>query len=138
MSGAVACGGALGALARHGLGVLFPAAPPAFPWTTLVINTLGCLLIGALVGWLVASAPHRLAGPFLSTGALGGFTTFSAFAVDVEALVHLGRPGTAVAYLVATPALALSAVFAGTALIRRVRPAPPAPPAEDVPTERTR
>ncbi|GIH81529.1 putative fluoride ion transporter CrcB [Planobispora longispora] len=123
MLGAVACGGALGALARHGLGALFPAAPGSFPWTTLAINTLGCLLIGALAGWLTASAPRRLAGPFLSTGVLGGFTTFSAFAVDVESLVRLGRSGTALAYLAATPALALAAVFAGTALIRGVRPA---------------
>ncbi|GGL04484.1 FluC/FEX family fluoride channel [Planomonospora parontospora] len=118
---AVACGGALGALARHGLGAALPTAPGGFPWTTLAVNVLGCLLIGALVVMLVALEPHPLAGPFLSTGVLGGFTTFSSFAVDVEQLVRLGRPATALSYLVVTPVLAVSAALAGTVLARRAR-----------------
>ncbi|GAA3149153.1 hypothetical protein GCM10010466_45130 [Planomonospora alba] len=121
VTAAVACGGALGALARYGLGTAFPAGPDAFPWTTLAVNVSGCLLIGALVVWLVAAEPHPLAGPFLSTGVLGGFTTFSSFAVEVEGLVRLGRPAAALACLVATPALAVAAVLAGAALARRVR-----------------
>ncbi|GGK46851.1 hypothetical protein Ppa06_03280 [Planomonospora parontospora subsp. parontospora] len=118
---AVACGGALGALARHGLGAALPTAPGGFPWTTLAVNVLGCLLIGALVVVLVALEPHPLAGSFLSTGVLGGFTTFSSFAVDVEELVRLGRPATALSYLVATPVLAVSAALAGTVLARRAQ-----------------
>ncbi|MBG0816295.1 CrcB family protein [Planomonospora sp. ID82291] len=121
VTAAVACGGALGALARHGLGAALPTAPGAFPWTTLAVNLLGCLLIGALVVVLAALEPHPLAGPFLSTGVLGGFTTFSSFAVDTEALIRLGRPATALSYLLATPVLAVAAAFTGTVLARRAR-----------------
>jgi CrcB protein len=118
---AVAVGGVLGAEARYGLGVLAPHSPHQFPWTTLVINVLGCLLIGVLMGVLGRQAdPPRLARPFLGTGILGGFTTFSTFSVDVDTLAHHGRWGVAVAYLVATAVLCFVAVaVAGQATARR-------------------
>jgi fluoride exporter len=124
---AVALGGVLGAEARYGVGLLLPHAPQAFPWSTLLVNALGCLLIGVLMVLLTATtAPHPLVRPFLGVGVLGGFTTFSAYAVDVQRLLLAHRPGTAAGYLVATMAGALVAVWIGAtaarALVVRGRP----------------
>jgi fluoride exporter len=111
---AVACGGVLGALARHGLAVAWPHDGAGVPWATLAANTLGCLLIGALVVVLAeAAAPPRLARPFLGVGVLGGFTTFSTYAVEVQQLAEHGHGPVALAYVAATPVAALLAVVAG-------------------------
>ncbi|MYT31533.1 MULTISPECIES: CrcB family protein [unclassified Streptomyces] len=115
--GAVAVGGALGATARYGAGLLWPTADTAFPWTTLVINVVGCALMGVLMV-LIAEVwtAHRLLRPFLGTGILGGFTTFSTHAVDIERLVSAGRLPLALAYLAGTLLAALAAVaLAGAA-----------------------
>ena len=119
----IAAGGALGALARYGAGFLVPRDAGAFPLGTFLINVAGCLLIGALVvvlgGWRRA---HPLARPFLSTGILGGFTTFSTYAVDSEQLLAGGLVGTALAYAVGTVAAAVAATWAGGRLARALRP----------------
>ncbi|MEU9127446.1 fluoride efflux transporter CrcB [Kitasatospora sp. NPDC048540] len=115
----VAVGGALGAVARYGAGLLRPAAPAAFPWTTLLINTAGCAAIGVLLV-LVTEARwgHPLLRPFLGTGVLGGFTTFSTYTVDVQRLIDLGEPGRALSYLLGTVLAALAAVWAAATLTR--------------------
>jgi fluoride exporter len=119
---AVTAGGVLGALARHGLASAFPHQAPQFPWTILAVNVAGCLLIGVLMGTLAhARAPHPLVQPFLGVGVLGGFTTFSAYALDIQQTLRTGAPGTALAYLAATAACALAAVFAGTGLASALR-----------------
>ncbi|WP_433260204.1 fluoride efflux transporter FluC [Micromonospora vinacea] len=122
---AIAAGGVLGALARAGLQHAVPHAPTGFPWATFAINTSGCLLIGvlmAVLGHLDGGPP--LARPFLGVGVLGGFTTFSTYAVDVQQAIVVGAPGTALAYLAATVLGALVAVGLGDAatagLLRRV------------------
>ncbi|WP_405672640.1 fluoride efflux transporter CrcB [Streptomyces uncialis] len=118
--GAVAVGGALGASARYGAVLLWPTTEGDFPWTTLGVNAVGCALIGVLMAALAAArAPHTLLRPFLGTGVLGGFTTFSAYALDVRQLVHHGRPGPAVWALVLTPVVALAAVWAAARVTRR-------------------
>ncbi|MER5324803.1 fluoride efflux transporter FluC [Streptosporangium roseum] len=117
---AVACGGALGALARHLIHAAFPNPPHALQWTLLVVSVTGCLLIGLLTVWIERHPGHPLVGPFLSTGFLGGFTTFSSYAVNVEDKFHSGDTGVAVIHLVLTPVLAMIAVFVGTAVARRV------------------
>ncbi len=115
---AVAVGGVAGAEARYGIGLLVPHAGHSFPWSTLLINLLGCALIGALMGALERRRdPHRLARPLLGTGVLGGFTTFSTFAVDVDKLVDGGHAVTALGYAAATLAgclVAVSAVYRAT------------------------
>ncbi|GHH62730.1 putative fluoride ion transporter CrcB 1 [Streptosporangium violaceochromogenes] len=116
----VACGGALGALTRHLVHLTFPNPPRAFQWTLLWVSVSGCLLIGALTVWRERHPGHPLVGPFLSTGFLGGFTTFSSYAVNVEQKFHYGQSGIGLAHLLLTPALAMAAVFAGTALTRRL------------------
>ena len=93
---AVAVGGALGALARWGIGLAWPAPHGGFPASTLLINVVGCLLMGVLVVHVVeVREAHPLVRPFLGVGVLGGFTTFSTFAVDTEQLLVGGHLGVA-------------------------------------------
>jgi fluoride exporter len=112
--GAISAGGAIGALARYGAGVAFPAAPDGFPWATFGINVTGCLLIGVLMVMITeVRTVHPLTRPFLGVGVLGGFTTFSTYIVDIQRLVTAERPVTALAYLLGTLAAALTAVWLG-------------------------
>jgi CrcB protein len=116
---AVAAGGALGALARWGTGLALPHAPGTFPLATFLINVLGCLLIGALLVTITeVRQAHPLVRPFLATGVLGGFTTFSTYAVDVQELLRTGATATAALYLVGTLVAAVAAAWAGIALTR--------------------
>ncbi|MET8990498.1 CrcB family protein [Nonomuraea wenchangensis] len=117
---AIAAGGALGALARHGLQSALPAPPDGFPWATFWVNVSGCLLIGVLMVVITEVRPaHRLVRPFLGVGVLGGYTTFSTYVADVRRVVEAGAPVVGLAYLAATMAVALAAVAAGMWLTRR-------------------
>ncbi len=119
----IALGGALGSLARYGLGRAWPDAAHELPWTTLSINLLGSLLLGMLV---VAVSelwqPHPLTRPLLGTGVLGGFTTFSTFAMQTRSLAT----GPAIAYLLLSVLGGLLAAAAGMALLRQLAPGRPA------------
>ncbi|MCK9930550.1 CrcB family protein [Frankia sp. Mgl5] len=117
----IAAGGVLGALARHGLVVAFPHEAADFDRATFAINTSGCLLIGVLME-LVGSvwAGRRLVRPFLGVGVLGGYTTFSAYVVDVERAVEADAPGTALLFLFVSLAAALIAVAVGSGLAARL------------------
>ncbi|WUQ88879.1 fluoride efflux transporter CrcB [Kitasatospora purpeofusca] len=115
----VAAGGALGAVARYGAGLLWPTGPSAFPWTTLLVNVVGCAVIGVFLVVITEGRPaHPLLRPFFGTGVLGGFTTFSTYTADFRRLVAEGRPGPAAAYLALTLLAALAAVWAAAALTR--------------------
>ncbi|MFJ6136880.1 fluoride efflux transporter FluC [Kitasatospora sp. NPDC092286] len=117
----VAAGGALGASARYGAALLWPNGPAQFPWTTLVVNVLGCAVIGVFLVAITEGRPaHPLLRPFFGTGVLGGFTTFSTYAVDIRRLVGEGRPGVGLAYLGLTLLAALAAVWAAAAVTRRL------------------
>lgn len=119
MLGAVAAGGVLGAEARYGLATLLPTPASGFPVGTLVVNATGCLLIGVLLVLVVeAGRGHPLARPFLGVGVLGGYTTFSGYAVDAQRLVDAGHPATALAALVVTPVVALAAVAVAARVTR--------------------
>lgn len=111
---AIAVGGALGAVARYAVGLAWPT-PDGFPWATFAINVVGCFAIGILLVALTEGSgpPHPLARPFLGTGLLGGFTTFSAYAVQAERLFAAGVPGTAFAYVVGTLVAAVLAAQGG-------------------------
>jgi fluoride exporter len=112
--GAIAAGGVLGAEARYGLAEALPHAAGTFPWATLVTNLSGSLLIGVLMAWLVARRrPAQLARPLLGVGVLGGYTTFSTYAVDLRELIGHHQAGPAAAYLVATLAGGIAAVMVG-------------------------
>ena len=116
----VAAGGAIGASLRHLSGLAFlRLLRPAFPWATLFVNVVGSLAMGLLIGWLVkrtgTSAEIRL---FLATGLLGGFTTFSAFSLDVANLWERGALGLAFGYILSSVLFSVAAVFAGLWLSR--------------------
>ncbi len=114
---AVSVGGAAGASARYAVSVLAP--PPSswdgtvfhgWPVVNLAINVSGCAAIGVLMVLALHRWPHRpLLRPLLGTGFLGGFTTFSTYAVDVERLLGHGQALQALGYLVATPVAAVAA-----------------------------
>ena len=118
---AIAAGGALGSLARHLVGGEWPTAAGAFPWGTFLINVSGSLLIGILMAALsLRPEHHRLLRPFLGVGILGGFTTFSTYAVQSHELVRSGHPVVAMVYLAGTVLAALLAVVVGVVFVRRV------------------
>lgn len=117
---AVGVGGSIGALSRYGLDTAFPVGADRFPWTTLGINLGGCAALG-IVLYIVFERrlPSRLLRPFLAIGVLGGFTTFSTFAVEV---VQRAPDHTAIAvtYLAASVIGGPLAVLIGSAAMRRL------------------
>ncbi|MET9392841.1 fluoride efflux transporter CrcB [Streptomyces sp. NPDC006624] len=118
---AVSLGGGAGAAARYAASLWWPAAAGHFPWTTFAVNVVGCAVIGVfLVVVTEVRTAHPLVRPFFGTGVLGGFTTFSTYAVDIRYLLGHGHAGTAVAYLAATPLAALTAVWLAAGATRRV------------------
>ena len=111
---AISAGGVLGALARYGLGRAFPHPAADFGWATFGINAFGCLLVGIVVAGVTSSERvHPLTRPFLVTGVLGGFTTFSTYIVDIQRALVAGAARTALLYGAATLAVALAAAWAG-------------------------
>ena len=114
----VALGGALGASARFLVGVgAVRLLGHGFPWATLVVNVLGSLAMGALVVLLAQKDATRLA-PFLMTGLLGGFTTFSAFSLDAVTLYERGQVGAAAGYVAVSVVFSIGALFAGMTLMK--------------------
>jgi CrcB protein len=112
-----AVGGALGALARWELAVTLPSDP--WPWATLTVNLLGCYLIGALFAWLGVRRPAATwPRPFLGTGVLGGFTTYSTFAVEVVRAADDGAVALAAGYVVASVVGGVLAVVLGGLSVR--------------------
>jgi CrcB protein len=109
-----ALGGALGALARWTVAGALPRSPGGWPWATLLVNLTGCLLIGVLLAVLLARFPSSpWLRPFLATGVLGGYTTYSTFAVDTVVLADAGRPVAAAGYVLASVLGGALAVVAG-------------------------
>lgn len=116
----VALGGAAGASLRHLSGLAFLRLfGPGFPWGTMFVNIAGSFAMGLLIAWLSrrtgTPAEWRL---FLATGLLGGFTTFSAFSLDVATLWERGDQLAAFWYVAASVLLSIAAIFAGLTLMR--------------------
>lgn len=110
----IALGGALGAAARYSVARALPHSAGDFPWSTLLVNVAGCLAIAVLMVVVIERLPtSRLVRPFFGTGLLGGFTTFSTYAVETRGLLAAGRPAVAAAYLVGTLVLGLGSVIVG-------------------------
>jgi CrcB protein len=119
----VGLGAAIGGVLRHGAnraGVALIGA--GFPAGTLFVNLVGCFVMGAVTGWFA----HRGEGTgqslrlFLTTGILGGFTTFSAFSLDTAVIWQRGQFGLAAGYVALSVGGSLLAVFAGLALMRAI------------------
>lgn len=118
----VAAGGAIGSVLRYLVGLAAARSlGPAFPFGTLTVNLVGGFLIGLVAGVFAmrADAPQELR-VFLITGCLGGFTTFSAFSLDVVTLLERGDSGLAALYLLVSVGFSVAAVFAGLALMRTI------------------
>jgi CrcB protein len=123
-SALVVAGGGTGALLRYQLGRamthwLGPNTVTAFPWATLAANVLGSMAMGLLAGWL---ARHGQGGEtwrlLVGVGLLGGFTTFSAFSLELMLLIERGEPGTAFAYGTISVLAGLIGLYLGLIVMR--------------------
>lgn len=115
----VALGGAIGASARYGVNILAARIAPGLPLGTLAVNVAGCMAMGFLASLLALRGGQHLA-PLLLTGVLGGFTTFSAFALDTMTLWERGEAGMAMGYVLASVLFSLLAVLAGLVVGRGI------------------
>ncbi len=118
---AVAAGGAIGAMARHGVSrVSLHMLGPNFPYGTLAANIAGSFSMGLVIIWLTAREPNSPAlRAFLTVGLLGAFTTFSTFSLDVVTLYRDKTVMIAGAYLLASVILSITGLLAGIALGRQ-------------------
>lgn len=113
-------GGGVGAALRHGINLASARAlGTAFPYGTLLINITGSLIMGLVAAYFAfkgdASQHWRL---FLTTGILGGYTTFSAFSLDAALLYERGEVGMAAIYVIASVVISIAGLFAGFAIVR--------------------
>lgn len=117
----VMTGGAIGAATRFGLARALPVSAQGWPWSTFAANVIGGLLMGVLAAYVLRSGEAgenlRL---FAGVGILGGFTTFSAFSLEMAQMVERGEVALAAGYAFASVLLALFALLAGLAVGRAV------------------
>jgi len=120
MISSVAAGGAIGAVGRYAVSVFATRAFGfEFPWGTVIVNVLGSFLMGALITFMALKwSTTQEMRAFLTTGILGGFTTLSAFSLDVATLYERKHPIVAGAYALGSVGLSLIAIFVGMALVR--------------------
>ena len=116
---AVAVGGALGGIARYELGRAVPWNGHSFPWATFVTNVAGSLALGLILVFVLEIwRPYRYVRPFAAVGFCGAFTTFSAYAVEVDQLAGQHRYALAIGYATSSVIAALAAVALGVTLGR--------------------
>ena len=118
----VAFGGGAGAWLRYAVGAALGrmgTQTAQFPWSTLAVNLFGSLLMGLLAGWLTR---HGSGGEtwrlLLGVGVLGGFTTFSAFSLELALMIERGSMGAAATYVAVSVLAGVAALFAGLVLMR--------------------
>jgi CrcB protein len=123
----VGFGGALGSMARYGVGLAAARVVPpqaggaAWPWATLTVNLVGGLLMGLLVGWLAqrGGADQENIRVLAGVGVLGGFTTFSAFSLETALMLERRQFGMAAAYVGLSVVVAIAALMVGMLVARR-------------------
>ncbi|MDQ1153726.1 fluoride efflux transporter CrcB [Brevundimonas sp. SORGH_AS_0993] len=119
----VAAGGALGSMARYGLGLAAGRLQPNAVWPvgTFAANVIGGLLMGLLVGWLAfrGGAQQEMVRLFAAVGVLGGFTTFSSYSLEAVQMIERRQLGLAAAYVIGSVVLAIGALFVGLMIARR-------------------
>ncbi len=117
----VMAGGAIGSGARYLTGrAMLALLGPAYPYGTLAVNLIGGLLMGVLVGMLARTNADESWRLLLGVGVLGGFTTFSAFALDTVTMIERGALGVALGYVLVSVIGSIVALFAGLTLVRTV------------------
>ena len=115
-------GAGIGGAGRHGVNVLMARLfGTGFPLGTFTVNVVGCFLMGVIAGFFAfrGHLPQE-ARLFLTTGILGGFTTFSAFSLDAALLWERGEGGLAALYVAASVVLTLAGVAAGLATVKQL------------------
>ncbi|TYB88493.1 fluoride efflux transporter CrcB [Oceaniovalibus sp. ACAM 378] len=116
----VALGGAIGASARFLTGVaVLRITGPGFPLGVMVANILGSFVMGAFVVWAANRSMTHLA-PFVVTGVLGGYTTFSAFSLETITMIERGQAGSAALYMILSVGGALGAIMLGMMTAREI------------------
>jgi CrcB protein len=116
---ATALGAALGAPARYGMAQVIHVAPGSFPWSTFAVNVTGSFVLGMSMALILERfPPSRYLRPFVATGFLGAYTTYSTFAVETDLLVKQGHAALGVAYAAASLVAGFAAVWAGIWLAR--------------------
>lgn len=111
---AIAAGGVLGSLGRYAVGLALPHSPAAFPWGTFLVNVTGSAAMGVLVVWVLSmDRPHPWLRPFLGVGVLGGWTTFSTYAVEGRDLFASDRGWLGLVYVLGSLTVGLAAVGVG-------------------------
>ncbi|SEK63183.1 camphor resistance protein CrcB [Roseovarius nanhaiticus] len=114
----VALGGAIGAILRYGAGLLaLRMATPGFPVAVLGVNVIGSFLMGAFAIWSLERG-HAALNPFVMTGILGGFTTFSAFSLEAWTLIERGEVAAMLAYVGLSVGLSIGALALGIWLMK--------------------
>ena len=115
----VFAGAGLGGVARHGINMAAARLGYAFPWGTFAVNVVGSFAMGMLAAWfaLRTGAPQHVK-LFLTTGVLGGFTTFSAFSLDAALLWERGAFGPFALYVLGSVVLSVAGLFAGMLAVR--------------------
>ncbi len=117
----VMAGGAFGAVLRYLVGRALPIAAGGWPWPTFIVNILGGFAMGLLAVWVLRAGTvgedMRL---LLGVGLLGGFTTFSAFSLEMVTMIQRGQGLQAMAYAIVSVVLAILAVYAGLGLGRGI------------------
>jgi fluoride exporter len=116
---AIALGGALGAPARYGVAQLIHSAPGTFPWATFWTNITGSFVLGLFLAVLVERfPPTRYLRPFVATGFLGAYTTYSTFAVETDLLIKDGHAVIGIVYTVVSLLAGFAAVWLGISAAR--------------------
>ncbi|MFX0545144.1 fluoride efflux transporter CrcB [Roseovarius sp. S1116L3] len=114
----VALGGAIGASLRYGAGLwVARLAAPSFPIAVLGVNVIGSFVMGAFAMWSLERG-HAALNPFVMTGILGGFTTFSAFSLEAWTLIERGQMGAMLAYVALSVGLSIGALALGIWMMR--------------------
>lgn len=121
---AIAAGGGIGAALRHFLnGAVMDFAGGDFQWGIFAVNILGSFVMGVLISvFALAWEPSQAMRAFLTTGILGGFTTFSTYSLDSVTLIERGAYGAAAFYIAGSVAFSLLALWGGMVLVRTLTP----------------
>jgi CrcB protein len=119
---AVIAGSAVGGALRYGVSLAFARPASGFPWATFVVNVTGALALGFLARYFAPPNGTQALFLFLTVGLCGGYTTFSAYALDIFTLMQSGAVGRACVYAISSVAISLIALVAGYFGAQHLRP----------------
>ncbi len=113
-------GAGLGGVLRHGVNLIAARTGTSFPWGTFTINVSGSILMGLVTGWFAARGGGMAARLFIATGVLGGYTTFSTYALEAFMLIERGEISSALVYILGSVLLGIGGLAIGLMIMRQV------------------